>query len=68
MLFGNDEGDHPLSGACVSDNEVSEASGVIADVVEGEVVCDGVVAGGQPYAVAECGLEGAVLDIEDFVE
>lgn len=68
MLFGNDEGDHPLSGACVSDNEVAEASGVIADVVEGQLVCNGVVADGEAYLVAECVLKGAVLNIEDFVE
>ena len=53
MLFGNDEGDHPLAGACVSDNEVAEASSVIADVVEGQLVCNGVVADGEAYLVAE---------------
>lgn len=53
VLFGNDEGDHPLTGACVSDNEVAEASGVIADVVEGQLVCNGVVADGEAYLVAE---------------
>ena len=68
VAFGYDEDDHPLAVGGVADDEVAEASGVVADVVEGEVVGDGVVAGGQPYTVAECGLEGAVLDVEHFVE
>ena len=68
MVFGNDEDDHPLACAGVADDEVAEAAGVVADVVEGELVSCGVVADGQPDAVAEGWLEGAMLYVEDLVE
>ena len=68
MVFGDDKDDHPLAGGGVADDEVAEAAGVVADVVEGEAVGQGVVADGKAYPVAEGGLQGAVLDVEHLVE
>ncbi len=68
MVFGNDEDDHPLAGAGVANDEVAQASGVVADVVEGELVGESVVACGKAYLVAQLRLEDAVLDVENLVE
>lgn len=68
IILGDDHNNHPLTGAGVANNEIAQAAGVVANVVERQFVGNGIIAHSETDLVAEIVLKCTMLNIEHFVE